>query len=32
LTEEQLIPNLALREAVEAFIAENPWADTLEMS
>jgi STIP1 family protein 1 len=27
LTEDQLIPNLALKEAIDIFIAQNGWAE-----
>lgn len=29
LIEDQLIPNLSMREVVQAFLNENPWAETL---
>ncbi|CAH8610021.1 unnamed protein product [Heterobilharzia americana] len=29
LTEDQLIPNLSMKEVVQAFLDENPWAETL---
>lgn len=29
LTEDQLIPNLSMKEVVQAFIDENPWAETM---
>nr|CAH8872040.1 unnamed protein product [Trichobilharzia regenti] len=29
LTEDQLIPNLSMKEVVQAFLDENPWAETV---
>jgi len=27
LTQDQLIPNLAMKEVIDSFLEENPWAE-----
>jgi len=31
LTQDQLIPNLAMKEVIDSFLEENPWAETIDM-